>query len=65
MVYSHEGTGKKCQGVIVQVADKVLGKIIPEHRKIWFDEECQRVPAGKKHIKECIKKTSYSKCSEE
>jgi hypothetical protein len=41
--YSHEGTGKKCQGVIVQAADKVLGKIILEQRKTWFDEECQRV----------------------
>jgi hypothetical protein len=44
--------GKKWKGVIVQPADEVLGKIILEQRKTWFDDECQRVTADKiQHMK--------------
>ena len=52
--YSHEGTvneeWEKCQAAISQAADEVLGKIILEPRKIWFDEECQRVTAEKNTV---------------
>jgi hypothetical protein len=44
--------GKKWKRVIVHVTDKVLGKIILEQRKTWFDEERQSVTAEKtQHIK--------------
>jgi hypothetical protein len=49
--YSHEGTmneeWERCKGAITQAADEVLGKTILEPKKIWFDDDCQRVAAEK------------------
>jgi hypothetical protein len=57
--YSHEGTmneeWEKCKGALIPVAHEVLEKTIREARKIWFDDDCQRVAAEKNTASKSIK----------